>query len=129
MKIIRANGVELTPNLVEGTPLMIQGAERDTLSFIFPGDADLSELDAAFSTEACETIYIEDGGNTYIHKGYTIRAKMEKTSLQVSNGTSESDDVYEDRIIISMSQRTYIESQLASLTETVDVLVMESLLG
>lgn len=42
--------------------------------------------------------------------------------------TEEAEAIYEDRITVSMSQRTYTESQLASLIDTVDVLVMDALM-
>lgn len=128
MKIILNNGKELSPILVTGGPRMVHGASRDTLNFIFPATEDMAELDSAFSAENCEKItIIGDDGSENIHTGYTIRAELKKDSVEVTPATEEA--VYEDRITVSMSQRTYAESQLASLTDTVDVLVMESLMN
>ena len=130
MKIILNNGKELSPILVTGGPRHIQGASRDTLNFIFPATEDMAALDSVFSAENCESITIvSDDGTENIHKGYTIRAELSKKSVEVIPATEESEAVYEDRITVSMSQRTYAESQLASLTDTVDVLVMESLMN
>ena len=129
MIIKLANGTELTPIIVTGATSYIQGAKRDTLSFVFPGTANMIELDTAFTASACETISIVgDDGSESIYKAYTIRGELKKTLVEVSPSTADSDAVTEERIIVSMGQRTYTESQLASLTETVDVLVMESLL-
>ena len=129
MKIILNNGTELTPIMVTGGPRHIRGASRDTLSFIFPATEDMTELDAAFSTANCESItIIGDDGSEAIHKGYTIRAELSKASEEVSPATESEAAVFEDRITVSMSQRTYAESQLASLTDTVDTLVMEALM-
>lgn len=130
MKIILANDTELEPILVTGSKRTVQGAMRDTLSFVFPADAGMEMLDKAFAGVACESItIIEEGGNEYIHSGYTVRAELSKKSVEVTPATEETEAVYEDRITVAMSQRTYAETQLASLTNTVDVLVMESLLA
>ena len=130
MKIILNNKKELSPILVTGGTRMVQGASRDTLSFIFPADVSMESIDVAFSAEACEKItIIGDDGSENIHTGYTIRAELSKKSVEVTPATEEAEAVYEDRITVSMSQRTYAESQLASLTDTVDVLVMESLMN
>ena len=130
MKIILNNGKELSPILVTGGTRMVQGASRDTLSFIFPADVSMESVDVAFSAENCEKItIIGDDGSENIHTGYTIRAELSKAPVEVSAATAETDAVYEDRVTVSMAQRTYAESHLASLTDTVDVLVMESLMN
>ena len=130
MKIILANGTELAPISVIGKNKYVQGADRDTLCFVFAAEAGMDTLDGLFSAENCEHITIvEDGGASYIHNAYTIRAALSKEAVEVSPATEESEAVYEDRIMVSMAQRTYEESQLASLVETVDILVMESLMS
>ena len=130
MKIILANGKELSPILVTGGPRNIQGASRDTLSFIFPAGVSMASIDEAFTADACDKITIVgDDGSENIHTGYTIRAELSKASVEVTPATESEAAVFEDRITVSMSQRTYAESQLASLTDTVDVLVMESLMN
>ena len=130
MKIILNNGKELSPILVTGGPRMVQGASRDTLTFVFPSDVSMTAIDQAFTADACEHItIIGDDGSENIHTGYTIRAELSKASVEVTPATESEAAVYEDRITVSMSQRTYAESQLASLTDTVDVLVMESLMN
>ena len=116
MKIILANGKELSPILVTGGPRNIQGASRDTLNFIFPATEDMAELDSAFSAENCEKItIIGDDGSENIHTGYTIRAELSKASVEVTPATESEAAVFEDRITVSMSQRTYAESQLANM--------------
>ena len=112
MKIILANGTELNPILVTGEKRTVHGMNRDTLRFVFPADAGMEALDAAFTPEACESITIEDS-ESYIHKGYTIRAELKKEAVEVLAATPESEAVYEDRITVAMSQRTYMETQLA----------------
>lgn len=130
MKIILTNGTELSPIMVTGGPRHIQGFKRDTLNFIFSANTGMKALDETFTEENCESITIvDDGGTEHVHKAYTIRAELSKKAVEVTPATEEADAVYEDRITVSMSQRTYAESQLASLTDTVDILVMESLKG
>lgn len=121
MKIILTNGTELTPILVTGGQRRVQGQSRDTLSFIFPASAGMETLDEAFTAENCESITIvEDNGNENIHKGYTVRAELSKASVEIASETSETAAVYEDRITVSMSQRTYMESQLAAMQAVID---------
>ena len=128
MKIILGNRVELNPIIVTGSKRTVQGEIRDTLTFVFTGNEDMIALDAAFNDAACESITIIEGENEYIHKGYTIRAELSKKAVEVAPATESTAAVYENRITVAMSQRTYTENQLASLTDTVDVLVMESLM-
>ena len=129
MKIILANGKELNPLLVTGASIQLQGAKRDSLTFVFPAPVGIEVLDEAFSAIACESIKIvDDLGVENIYKHYTIRAKLEKAPIVVVPATPEAESVTEDRISVCIAQRTYAENQLASLTDTVDVLVMESLM-
>lgn len=126
MKIILNNGKELSPILVTGGPRMVQGASRDTLSFIFPADVSMAAIDQAFTADACEHItIIGDDGSENIHTGYTIRAELSKAPVEVSTATDEAEAVYEDRITVSMSQRTYTETQLAELTSAMNALTGE----
>lgn len=136
MKIILANGTELNPIIVTGGGRHINGAHRDTLNFIFPQDASLDELDALFTDTNCETIKLyevqtnADGSTTeleHIHSGYTIRAELSRTPMVVQEATETTPEVVENRVTVSMALRTYAEAQMASLIETVDYLVLESL--
>ena len=130
MTIKLVNGVELTPILVTGASSYVQGAKRDTLTFIFSATEDMAVLDEAFAATNCESITIVgNDGSESIHKAYTIRHELKKATVEVTPATAESEAVTEERITVSMAQRTYAESQLASLTDTVDVLVMESLMA
>ena len=117
MNIKLSNGTELTPVMVTGGQKYVQGQSRDTLSFVFAADAGMETLDAAFTEAACESITIVgDDGTENIHKGYTIRAELSKTSVKTTPATESTPAVYEGRITVAMSQRTYAESQLAANT-------------
>ena len=128
MRIILSNGTELAPIIVSGGKRIVQGTNRDTLSFVFSAGTSMDELDSVFTAENCEKITIMDGQNGFIHSGYTVRAELKREPVEVTAATENEAAVYENRVIVSMSQRTYYESQLASLTETVDLLVLESLM-
>lgn len=124
MKIILVDGTELTPIIVTGEKRNIQGASRDTLNFVFSADAGMDTLDAVFTSNNCESIKIVDDSNSeYIHKAYTIRADLNKKSVEITPATSDTAAVYEDRITVSMAQRTYTETQLAENTAALNVLL------
>ena len=111
MKII-LNNTELTPINVIGGRKNVQGASRDTLTFVFPGDMDMAELDGIFTAANCESITVEDDTGSYIHKGYTVRGELNKTTVCTAAETEEAPAVYEDRINVVMGQRTYTEKRI-----------------
>ena len=122
MKII-LNNTELTPINVIGGRKNVQGANRDTLTFVFPADMSMAELDGTFSAANCESITIEDDTGSYIHKGYTVRGELSKTSVCTAAETEETPAVYEDRINIVMGQRTYTEKQMADTQAQISALL------
>ena len=123
MKIKLNNNTQMEAILVNGGPRHAQGADRDTLSFVFPATAGLEELDAAFTPENCENVTIVDEqGNEYVHTGYTIRCELAKAAVEVTPATAEAEAVYEERITVVMAQRTYAETQLAQLQAAVAAL-------
>lgn len=128
MKITLYDGTVLNPLIVTGTSKLVQGMTRDTLSFIFSGDTDLEALDRTFTPEACRTILVTNNNEDYVYLGYIIRAELKKVPVEVVPASENTEAVYEDRVIISMGQQTYLESQMASITDTVDVLVMDRLM-
>lgn len=124
MIIKLSNGTELNPILVTGASSHVQGARRDTLSFVFHATEEIVALDNAFSESACETIKITgDDGSESIYKAYTIRAELKKSTVEVTPATIDSEAVTEERITVSMAQRTYAESQMAYLTNTMTALL------
>lgn len=123
MKIILNNNTELAPLSVIGGRKNVQGANRDTLTFVFPADTNMADLDGIFSTANCESIAIEDETGSYIHKGYTVRGELSKTSVCVEAETEEAPAVYEDRIQVVMGQRTYAETKLAEMEEALNMIL------
>lgn len=123
MKIILTNGVELTPIAVTGEKRTVQGANRDVLSFIFSANSSMDELDNIFTATNCESITIMDGENEYIHNAYTVRAELKREPVMVTPATESEAAVYENRVIVSMGQRTYTESQIAETQAALNALL------
>lgn len=122
MQITLHNGIVLNPITAIGTSKFVQGAIRDTISFVFPEETDLNEMDATFTPENCETITV-NGDEDYLYSGYTIRAEVKRAPIEVFPATETEEAVYENRVIVSMSQRTYLESQVAKSAESIDTLL------
>ena len=120
MKIYLTNGLELNPIMVTGGKQSAQGAYRDTLTFVFPAETSMDEIDLVFTAGNCETITIVDGENEYVHKAYTVRVNLKREPVQVEAETAESEAVYENRVFVAMGQRTYSESLIASLKAQVE---------
>ena len=125
MKIILANGTELSPISAMGAKRTVQGANRDTLSFCFPATASVDELNSIFTASNCETITIVEGENQYVHNAYTIRAELKREPVEVKKATTTEAPVYEDRVVVSMAQRTYAESKIAEMQAVMNALLNE----
>ena len=125
MKIILNNELELSPISAMGGKRFVQGENRDTISFTFPVDTSMDEIDAIFTEGNCESITIVEGENEYIHNGYVIRAELKREPIEVTPATESEAAVYENRVIVSMSQRTYAETQMAAMKAAIDLLYME----
>lgn len=125
-----ADGSELEPLSILGKKMNIQGQTRDVLQFVFSGDTDMSFLDETFSDANCAEITILDDENIVqgVFKQYGIRDELKKENVVVQEETPETAAVYEERIFISMAQKTYTEITLSNLVETVDLLVLDSLM-
>ena len=122
MKII-LNNQELNPINVIGGRKNVQGANRDTLTFVFPADKNMAELDGIFTAKNCESITVEDESGAYIHKGYTVRGELSKVTVCVSGETEEAPAVYEERIHVVMGQRTYTEAKMSEMEEALNMIL------
>ena len=59
---------------------------------------------------------VAEDGSIAVHKAYTVRASLSKVPVEIEPATAEAEAVIEDRIMVSMAQRTYIETQLRALS-------------
>jgi hypothetical protein len=129
MKIIFNDGTEKECIMVNGSTRYIQGANRDCLEFHFAQDAiTFDELDSMFyNEENTKHIILSDGVNQYVHDNYCIRVELRYSPFLVTPATDTTPDVFEQRFMITMAQKTYAEVQMESLQDTVDTLVLENL--
>lgn len=119
MKVILNNKIELSPIMVTGAHEYIQGANRDTLTFVF-NDMSMDDLDGIFTEENCEKIVIiEDLGTEYIHSGYVIRTELSKKIVTVTQEAGEVQEVTENRVFVTMAQRTYAEYRMIALQDEI----------
>ena len=140
MYLILSDGTKITHIGATGATKYLQGANRDTITFEFDASHSVDELRSLFTEQNCEVIDIvtdevvalEDGTEQTIatdnyHEGYVIRAEVAERIKEIAPATGTTPAVTETRIFVTMGQRMYMETQLKSLTETVDILVMENL--
>lgn len=118
MKVILSNDTELTAIVVNGARRDVQNANRDTLDIVLPSTYSVDEIDNLFNENNCEILTIIDGSKENIYNGYTVRAGLSKDKVKVQEADPITEAIYEDRITVSMSQRTYTETQLASLVKS-----------
>ena len=130
-KLVFKNGKEIAFMECYSASEYVQGAEREVLDFRFDASqVSLDEIDKLFTSEECSRLAIREtvGEQTeeFIHENYGVRVALSKQrfTLATENGVEEV-----EQISVKMAQYTVVEMQMISLTETVDVLVMESLLG
>lgn len=134
MHIILANGTKLNHVGATGEMRYLQGANRDTITFEFDETHSVDFLRSVFTEANCEVINIvtdnEDGTftNNY-HEGFVIRAEVAEKVKEIAPATGTTPAVTETRVFVTMAQRTYAETQIANLTEVVDVLLLENLLA
>ena len=140
MYLILSDGTKITHIGATGATKYVQGANRDTITFEFDSSHSVDELRNLFTEQNCEVIDIvteevvtqEDGTEQTIatdnyHEGYAIRTEVAERTKEIAPATGTTPAVTETRVYVTMAQRTYMETQLKSLTETVDILVMENL--
>lgn len=131
MKIKLANGIELNPIMATGGSRFVQGANRDALTFVFPAETSLDELDGIFTAENCATITITETvvendvevQSEYIHSGYAVRVELKREPIVVAEATATSEEVVENRVMVTMAQRTYSETRMAYLEEQIKKLI------
>ena len=123
MIIKLANGIELNALGVTGEKQNIQGFRRDVLSFIFPADVSLDEMDSIFTEENCKSITLIKDQTENIHDNYTIRVELKREPVLVTPATESEDAVYENRVTVSMAQTTYQENQITAMKASMDALL------
>lgn len=134
MYLILTDGTKLNHIGATGETRFLQGANRDTITFEFDETHSVDELRNKFTEANCEVINIvtdnEDGTQTNnYHEGFVIRTEVSEKIKTIESETGTTPSITETRVFVTMAQRTYAETQLANLTEVVDVLLLENLLA
>ena len=94
------------------------GASRRTLTFqIARNAADLETLDSLCTEQNLTRLELtnDEMGVTNIYEGYVLKLKVGVEPVLVSAETPEAPAVYEDRIVLKLGKRTYIEQMLHDL--------------
>lgn len=126
------NGTELQGIVANGSTRHFQGASRDSIEFQLPKTLPITfeELDGLFSNPLnTSKITLVNGEGAYIHDNYSLKVSIGLIPVVIQSATDTQEEVVEERYSVVMAQKTYKEIQMDSLVETVDMLVMESLLG
>ena len=94
------------------------GASRRTLTFQMERNAaNLEELDSLCTEQNLTRLELtnDEMGVTNIYEGYVLKLKVGVEPVLVSSETPEAPAVYEDRIVLKLGKRTYIEQMLHDL--------------
>jgi hypothetical protein len=130
MKITLNNGATLDALAVNGSKRHFQGELRDSLEIQFAKEeVNFGQLDTLFlEPENTKRIILQQGDEMYLHENYILRVSLSLSPVVVTPATDTEPEVTEERYSIVLAQKTYKEAQMESLRETVDLLVLESLL-
>lgn len=118
LKLKLTNGKEYEYLKAFETEEFFNGSSRRTLTFEMARTAaDLEELDTDCTETNCETIELTNTemGITNIYDDYVLKLKVGVEPVIIQSESPENSAVYEDRIILKLGKRTYIEQQLKDL--------------
>lgn len=118
MKVKFLDGLELDAIQVNGSRRYFQGAQRDSLEFVFEkGLYSFDDLDEYFANKSktSKITLIDDAQNQYAYDDYVLRASMVLTPIVVQPATSTTPEVTEERISVTMVQQTYLEKLVEQL--------------
>ena len=94
------------------------GSSRRTLTFEMERNAvNLEELDALCTEENLAKLELinEEENVTNLYEGYVLKLKVGVEPILVTAETPDAPAAYEDRVILKVGKRTYIEEQLHKL--------------
>ena len=116
---IKFNGGEDLPYLSAlETEEYWNGSSRRTLTFQLARDAaDLEELDGLCTEQNLAQLELtnDDMGVTNVYEGYVLKLKVGVEPVLAAAETPDTPATYEDRIVLKLGKRTYIEQQLHNL--------------
>ena len=118
LKLKFADGTEQPYLTALETEEYWNGSSRRTLTFQLARDAaNLETLDGLCTEQNLAQLELtnDEMGITNVYEGYVLKLKVGVEPVLVSAETPDAPAVYEDRIILKLGKRTYIEQQLHDL--------------
>lgn len=91
----------------------ICGVNMNAIQFEFDSDEDLTNLDAIFSAENCESIRVVDSDTEQVFSGYTTKAEVSKVRYEAE--PTEDGPVFEYRVIVALVKDDGTATRIAEL--------------
>ena len=129
MQIKFNDGTALDALAVKGKPTYFQGAQRDSLEIQIAKDKTTFDALDKLTVDPTKTgkLTIIDGDKQYEHDNYSIRTELALKPVEVTSATTDSPAVTENRLCVTLAQKTYAELQIAELQSSVDALALSAL--
>lgn len=119
--LVTIKGTELTAITVIGSQQAYQGPSRKTLEFHFASNATTFEqLNTLFTVPG--SILITNDTDTYQHDNYALRVSTALREVVVTPETDTEPAVTEQRYVVVMAQRTYMEARLEAVKSQVELI-------
>lgn len=117
MKIKFANGTEMEYLEALETEEYFNGSNRRTLTVTASTSASLDKLYAMLTEENLANITLtnEEANVSNVYDGYVLLLSCGMQSVLTAEETTDTPALYEQRLIVKLGKRTYIEQQLAAL--------------
>lgn len=114
---------------VNGQSINFQGANRDSLEIQIGKSAiAFDALDKLIATQANTAhLTLIDGDKQYAHDNYNLRVSLALKPVVTTPATASAAAVTEDRLCVTLAQKTYQEQQVEQLQSSVDALTLSAL--
>lgn len=138
IKFSDSAGTTLTALAVNGQRTYFQGANRDSLEIQFAKDAVAFDvLDKLTANQAnLKELTQTDGEKQSVLDNYSLRTGLSLKPVVIASATSTTPEQTEDRLCLSLAQKTYLEMQVeqqtaafAALGQQVTALTLQSVKG
>lgn len=129
MQLKFSDGTTLDVLAVKGQHTYFQGAQRDSLEIQIAKDKATFDALDTLTGDASKTgkLTVIDGDKQDEHDNYSLRVSLALQPVTVTEATSTTAAVTEDRLCVTLAQKTYAELQIAELQSSVDALALSAL--
>ena len=124
-----ANGTTYELIDAQSSKAYIQGLQRRIIELQISKTYLLENVDNDFTSDNPSRIKITTDSGTFVHEGYGIRAELAIKPYVVTQATSTTPEITEDRIFIVLAELTYEETQIKQMRDTLDTIIIYSLEG